>query len=523
MNEQFMTWVAGLDWLQLIVTAHYIGIAVALIGVIIGDSLGARMLLLRGPPISRGAITAAHTLVLVGLFCLLLSGSALLVTKHTWATLPSKLVLKLGLAVLLSINALLLQHFLLPLATRGERPLAANLNVLETLRALAIGITSLTCWVAMTAVAFIPALQALSAMTLYQTYAFMWLVLFTASATATLMLGTVYRSFAPRYPIPGRDRPRAQRTAPLNSFANHQAFAFSQGPSDQNQTHAEMHPPSQVRLSERLVALTNTPPVNDNPHEPAGPRVQLNRHAAQHARHRHEPNVPGRTRHAKSRPENEAAESETHALKDVRAACRRAFLGAAAISFFTNLLMLTGPLFMLQVYDRVLTSKSVATLTALFGLAVALFAFMGLLEAIRSRLLVRIGLRVDRLLSSQVFEAAISVSDPARRDVQAQLLKDLRNVRQFISSAGTTAFFDMPWAPMYFALLFVFHWTLGALALVGAAILIALSILNEWLSRRPVTETAQHANTCEQLFEAGRQGSEIRTEAQSTWAPKAYR
>lgn len=508
MTENFLTWATSLNWLSIIVTAHYIGIGAALVGVIIGDTLGARMLLFRGPPISRRSVGFAHALVLVGLCCLLLSGSALLVLKHALATLPAKLVFKLGLAVLLSINALFLQRFLLPLTEAGQRPLAANLDVIETLRAIAIGVTSLTCWGGMTAVAFTPALQALSAATLYQGFAFVWLVLFTATATVTLMTGAVYRSFVPRFPIPQRGRPRSQ-PGPVEDFAAvPDAFPATGLPSF-SQHGLVANPSNSAPLSERLAQLTNSPPLNDNPHEPAGPRVQLNERRANHSRQRRKAKPrKAAAEHRTANSQTVSHQDETHALKDVRSACRNALLGAGAISFFTNLLMLTGPLFMLQVYDRVLASKSLPTLTALFGLAVALFAFMGLLEAIRSRLLVRVGLRVDRLLSSQVFDAAIGVTDPSQRAEKAQLLKDLRNVRQFISGAGTTAFFDMPWAPMYFALLFVFHWTLGVLALAGAGVLVTLSILNEVLSRKPVTEAAKHAADCEHLFEAGRHGNE---------------
>ncbi|MEO1205701.1 MAG: type I secretion system permease/ATPase [Pseudomonadota bacterium] len=511
MIEDLLTLTADVDWLEAVVIMHYAALAMALTGVVIGDGLGARMLFLRGPPVSARAVSFAHTLVLIGLFGLLLSGSALLVTKHTLATLPPKLVFKLGLAVLLSLNALLLQQFLLPLTTQAQRPLAASLSILETFRAIAIGVTSLTCWTGMTAVAFVPALQALPAVALYQGFAFAWLVLFTLTATVTLMIGTIYRSFAPRYPMHLRNPPRPDKRVSQPSHVSPLGFPQALPAGVPPLSGLALQSPSHMRLSERFTNLAGMPPVNDNPREAAGARVQLHAHVAQQrSNERHRPVRSSRqpeTRHVTD-PDVASAVDETYALKDVRKACRSALMGVGVISMFINLLMLTGPLFMLQVYDRVLTSKSVPTLTALFGLTIALFVFMGVLEAVRSRLLVRIGLRIDRLLSSQVFDAAIAIREPNKRTEQAQLLKDLRNVRQFISGAGATAFFDMPWAPFYFALLFVFHWTLGALALGGAVVLVVLSSLNELLSRKPVLEAAHHATDGERLYEAGRRGGE---------------
>jgi len=191
-------------------------------------------------------------------------------------------------------------------------------------------------------------------------------------------------------------------------------------------------------------------------------------------------------------------------------ACRGALIGIGAISFFTNLLMLTGPLFMLQIYDRVLTSRSVPTLVALLVLVAGLFAFMGLLELVRSRILVRVGLRIDRVLNGPVFDTILrsgSVSTSQRNDTQT--LRDLDQLRQFISGPGPLAIFDMPWAPIYFAVIFMFHWWLGMVAIAGATILLILSLLNEFVSKRPLAEASAKSAKSFTLAEAGRRNSDV--------------
>ena len=191
-------------------------------------------------------------------------------------------------------------------------------------------------------------------------------------------------------------------------------------------------------------------------------------------------------------------------------ACRGALIGIGAISFFTNLLMLTGPLFMLQIYDRVLTSRSVPTLVALLVLVAGLFAFMGVLELIRSRLLVRVGLRIDRILNGPVFDVILKGGRfTASRTSDTQTLRDLDQLRQFVSGPGPLAIFDMPWAPVYFAVIFMFHWWLGVVAVIGATILLVLSLLNEFTSKRPLAEASAKTAESFALAEAGRRNSEV--------------
>ncbi|MEP3276221.1 MAG: type I secretion system permease/ATPase [Stappiaceae bacterium] len=189
--------------------------------------------------------------------------------------------------------------------------------------------------------------------------------------------------------------------------------------------------------------------------------------------------------------------------------CRGAIMGTVGISFIVNVLMLTGPLFMLQIYDRVLTSGSVPTLMALIGLVTGLFFFMGLLELVRSRIMVRLGLRIDRTLSGPVFASIMSVTSGGAAAVKNRLLQDLTQIRQFVAGPGPTAMFDIPWTPLYFALIFAFHWILGVTALAGAAVLIVLSLINDRFSREPVEEASKRSSQANAMAEAGRKNAEV--------------
>jgi ATP-binding cassette subfamily C protein len=154
---------------------------------------------------------------------------------------------------------------------------------------------------------------------------------------------------------------------------------------------------------------------------------------------------------------------EQDALDQALASVRRAFLTAGIFSLFINVLMLAGPLYMLQVYDRVLTSHSIPTLVALTVLLIILYAALGLLEGIRSQVLNRIAGRLDRMLGPAVLETISRCRLETGRDVADEPLRDLAVVRQFVSGSGPPAFFDVPWTPIFLAITFVIHWTLGAL------------------------------------------------------------
>lgn len=207
-----------------------------------------------------------------------------------------------------------------------------------------------------------------------------------------------------------------------------------------------------------------------------------------------------------------AARRKSHVASELARAFRShraAFAATAVFSFFINLLMLTGPLFMLQIYDRVLPSRSLPTLFALFGLMTLMFIIVGLLEWIRSRVLVRIGMRLDRQLSDRLFDAEVRRNLLAGGGKGVAALRELDVLRQFMTGPGPFALFDSPWVPVYIAVVFLFHWTLGVLAVVGALCLFVVAILNDIRTRRPIEEGAVAQWSSGRLSEAGQRNAQV--------------
>lgn len=189
---------------------------------------------------------------------------------------------------------------------------------------------------------------------------------------------------------------------------------------------------------------------------------------------------------------------------------RRAFLGIALISGVVNVLALTSPLFMLQVYDRVLASGSVPTLVGLSVLAAGLYLFQAGLDIIRARVLLRVGEHFDGALCGRVHHAVLRLPLVARMPGDGlQPLRDLDNVRGFLSGQGPTAFFDLPWMPLYLGICFLFHFWIGMTALVGALVLVLLTLLANALSRKPVRDTIAHNMARNGLLEASRRNAEV--------------
>jgi PrtD family type I secretion system ABC transporter len=157
----------------------------------------------------------------------------------------------------------------------------------------------------------------------------------------------------------------------------------------------------------------------------------------------------------------------------------------------------------------VLASRSVPTLVGIAALAGCLFAFQSLLDALRSRVLIRIGEHFDHQWSGRVHEAVIRLPLEARRPSDGlQPLRDLDNVRGFLSGQGPTAFFDLPWMPLYLGICFLFHVWIGMTALVGAIVLVSLTVVTDALSRGPARATIQHGLARNALMEAARRNAE---------------
>ena len=155
--------------------------------------------------------------------------------------------------------------------------------------------------------------------------------------------------------------------------------------------------------------------------------------------------------------------------QQLRASARR--LGAVAIfSGVINLLMLSGSLYMLQVYDRVLPSRNVATLLGLSAMVLIAYIFQAYFEAARSRMLSRIGALFDIGLQRRIYLAIATLPLRGAKAVLAQQpLRDLDQIRLFMSGAGPTAFLDIPWTPVFLIALFIFHPVIGLVAMLGAA------------------------------------------------------
>jgi ATP-binding cassette subfamily C protein len=196
-------------------------------------------------------------------------------------------------------------------------------------------------------------------------------------------------------------------------------------------------------------------------------------------------------------------------LSDALDACRSTFWAIALFSGMSNILMLTGSIFMLEVYDRVLPSRSVPTLVALLLLAAGLYGALAVLDLIRGRIMVRIGNSLDEAVSGRVYDAIVRLPlIIGNRGDGTQPLRDLDAVRTFLSGLGPIAFFDLPWIPFYLAICFAFHPYIGLTALVGAIVLIVLTLMTEAMMRRPGKDVADHARTRSLLAEASRRNSE---------------
>lgn len=196
-------------------------------------------------------------------------------------------------------------------------------------------------------------------------------------------------------------------------------------------------------------------------------------------------------------------------LRNALWSCRGAFVGAAVFSFFINTLMLTSAIFMLEIYDRVLPSRSFATLIGLCVIAGILFIALALLDMVRGRLLSRAGSAIDEALASRVFDVVVQL--PVRMGPSGdglQPMRDLDAIRLFLSGMGPTALFDLPWLPFYLAIVYAFHPLLGLTASAGAAVLVALTLLTEALARRPMREATGHAMSRNALAQASLRNAE---------------
>jgi PrtD family type I secretion system ABC transporter len=189
---------------------------------------------------------------------------------------------------------------------------------------------------------------------------------------------------------------------------------------------------------------------------------------------------------------------------------RWAFVSLAALSAVVNLLVLNGTVYMLEVYDRVLPSKSVPTLVGLSVLAFALFAAQGVLEFLRGRALAEIGASLDESYGPQVYDAVVRLPLVSRGGGDGlQPFRDLDQVRNFFGSSGPNALFDLPWMPIYLAVATLFHPWIGIMAVVSALLLTIVTLTAEILSRGPAKDAAAAAVARNSLALSSRRNSEV--------------
>ena len=191
-------------------------------------------------------------------------------------------------------------------------------------------------------------------------------------------------------------------------------------------------------------------------------------------------------------------------------ACRGAFLGLGLFSALINILYLTGSFYMLQVYDRVIPSRSIPTLIALSILVAALFAGQAALDYYRSSILLYMARSLDERLSPGIFRIiTLAPMTPGGAATGTQPLRDLDMVRGFLAGGGPLGLFDLPWMPFYLGICFLFHPMIGVAALVGAVLLVSLTICAEIFTHKPIAEATRCAAARNVLMEATRRNAEV--------------
>ncbi len=188
---------------------------------------------------------------------------------------------------------------------------------------------------------------------------------------------------------------------------------------------------------------------------------------------------------------------------------RPAILGVLALSAATNVLMLTGSIYMLQVYDRVLTSGSMPTLYGLFAIVIILYGFLLVYDALRARLLSRVALRIDANLAKASFGHWLDTGlpDDSKQDT-SQPLRDVETLRKVIASPITAAIFDLPFVPIFLVVLFIIHPWLGILTITGVGIAALIALGNRLITAKSIDRTTTSDNTEREFTEKSRRNAE---------------
>lgn len=181
-------------------------------------------------------------------------------------------------------------------------------------------------------------------------------------------------------------------------------------------------------------------------------------------------------------------------LGEVLAGYRGSLVWVGLFSGVMNVLMLAGSIYMLQVYDRVLASRSVPTLVGLTAMLLVVFLVQGLLDVTRQRILTRIGAAIDRRMAPRIFDLMVLI--PVRAGLRQDALqpsRDLDAVRAFMSGLGPTTFFDLPWVPIFLILCFMLHFWIGVTAVVACIVLFAVTLLTDRATKDPTAVVSREA------------------------------
>ncbi len=478
----------GSSFADTLIAVHAVAALSGVCLALYADATGLRVLFSRGRSPGARAIARLHGLLTLALCVVLATGVSVLslwlealcvpgdgpmILRIDPRRLPDKTAAKIALTGVLVGCAVLIDRKIVPLAARTERPLLAALSLREVVWISMVGTASLVSWVSIAAIAIVRELHTWPAASLIGAAAIAWI----ACSVALLLVLSVGRLML-RWNRPVSRMVRQKRDGGFNGF---EPVAASR--------HVSAGAPG---IMDRM---RNWPPRDG----PAGLAMRF---------------APG-TAHDRARGPHRANTEDCArcaspvTLGAVYEACRKPLFGAAAISLMTNMLMLAGPIYMLQVYDRVLTSRSVETLVVLTILIAGLYAAMGVLELIRARVLARIAIRFDRKLAPLLIQRATEVRT-RQDDIQNnQPLRDLELIRNFIAGPAPAAILDLPWAPLYFGVVFLMHPLLGLLASSGACILVGLSVANEYMTREPLARAARDAAAGHALVDAGARNAEV--------------
>ena len=485
---------------ETLIFVHLMGMSIGLGAALLADLTAAWTFF--GRPPKRTAVTVLavlHEVVGFGLIVLVATGLLIITVKFGLNAIPEKAIAKGTIALVLALNALLIGYYAVPKLKKLPSPVASSLSLFEKTVLAMMGGISLAGWVSAFLISAFKPLQSYPADILVTGAGLLALV------TASVFLAMLATSGPRQREAPAEKDVPAPRREPVAAclareksagIASEMSARFGVSLSNAGSLATGGMEPTAARI-DSYASHGAANPLNGMPQAIALGLAPQNENEPPV---QHEENTPSGRRQPKE-PQGRAT------VASAIRACRSAFVGVGQISFVTNLLMLTGPLFMLQIYDRVLTSRSIPTLLALVAVVALLFVFLGILELIRSRVLSRIGVRIDRILRSTVYDCMVAVR-PAKERARRQILQDLERIRQFMSGQGPVAAFDLPWTPIYFLVIFLLHWILGVVAVIGSVILLTFSYLNERLSREPTRAAVRQSEFSQSLASAAAQNAE---------------